>query len=320
MTCWNNYWNWTKTDDFKSKMLAIVHQPDFLSDNYLSTDQRVPVTLLRTNACSPLATNAIGGNIWDNFSSQTYKDLPSAGVITVYHPYTGEPSSYTLPAGGRGYTRPPSLISVWSTAPFLLNNSVGTFDPSPSVQARMRVFQDSIEKMLWPEKRDRDTLIPDKVPGVIDRTTETSYITIPAGFLPVSFRPLLSPAHRLLPALFGEEDIVLGPIPKGTPIGLLANLDLLGEGLSGDAKIRHQAKVLALLIKMKHDLGALPENATDDDARRIFANLVPELLALSKCPDYVVNRGHYFGTSFFPEEPPLSDTEKRALIEFIKTF
>ncbi|MCU1250280.1 MAG: hypothetical protein JWQ49_3309, partial [Edaphobacter sp.] len=185
MTCWNNYWNWTKTDDFKSKMRAIVHQPDFLSDNYLSTDQRVPVTLLRTNACSPLATNAIGGNIWDNFSSQTYKDLPSAGSIAVYNPYTGEPSSYTLPAGGRGYTRPPSLISVWSTAPFLLNNSVGSFDPSPSVQARMRVFQDSIEKMLWPEKRDRDTLIPDKVPGVIDRTTETSYITIPAGFLPV---------------------------------------------------------------------------------------------------------------------------------------
>ena len=32
---------------------------DFLDDNYLSTDLRVPVTLLQTNACSPLATNAI---------------------------------------------------------------------------------------------------------------------------------------------------------------------------------------------------------------------------------------------------------------------
>ena len=45
---------------------------------------RVPVTLLQTNACSPLATNAIGGNIWDNFSSQTYKQLPSVGTITVH--------------------------------------------------------------------------------------------------------------------------------------------------------------------------------------------------------------------------------------------
>ena len=320
MNCWQSYWNWTKTEDFKSKMRTIVHEKDFLVDNYLSTDQRVPVTLLQTNACSPLATNAIGGNIWDNFSSQTYKNLPSAGSITVYHPYTGASSRYTLPAGGRGYTRPPSLISVWSTAPFLLNNSVGTFDPSPSVEARMRSFQDSIEKMLWPEKRDRDILLQDKVPGVIDRTTETSYITIPAGFLPASFRPLLSPAHRFLPAVFGEQNIVLGPIPKGTPVGLLANLDLLGEGQNLADKATHQKRVLTLLLKMKTDLEALPANATDDDARRVFSNLVPELLALSKCPDYVVNRGHYFGTSFAQGEPPLSDAEKMALIEFIKTF
>ena len=47
----------------KSKMRAIVHEKDFLDNNYLCTDQRVPVTLLQTNACSPLATNAIGGNI-----------------------------------------------------------------------------------------------------------------------------------------------------------------------------------------------------------------------------------------------------------------
>jgi hypothetical protein len=43
---------------------------------------------------------------------------------------------------------------------------------------------------------------------------------------------------------------------------------------------------------------------------------------LSKCPDFVVNRGHYFGTSYFQEkdEPGLSDDDKWALIEFLKTF
>src|SRR5260370_12496019 len=112
LDCWNNYWKWTKTDDFKGKMRDIVLAPDFLDGNYLSSDLRVPVTLLQTNACSPLATNALGGNIWDNFSSQTYKDLPSVGAITWYHPYTGEPRTYQMPAGGRGYTRPPSLISL----------------------------------------------------------------------------------------------------------------------------------------------------------------------------------------------------------------
>ncbi len=320
LNCWSRYWQWTMTEDFKSKMRDIVHQKDFLVNNYLSTDQRVPVTLLQTNACSPLATNAIGGNVWDNFSSQTYKDLPSVGTITVYHPYTGDPSQYRMPAGGRGYTRPPSLISLWSTAPFLLNNSVGTFNPSPSVDARMASFQDSIEKMLWPQRRDTDSLLGDKIPGKIDRTTETSYIDVPAGFLPDSFRPLLSPAHRFLPAIFGEQDVILGPIPKGTPVGLLANLDLLGEGLTGNDKIKHQARVLDLLLKMKHDFASLPQNATDADAERIFANVVPDLFALSKCPDYVVNRGHYFGTDLLPEEPGLSDTDKKALIEFLKTF
>jgi hypothetical protein len=40
---------------------------------------------------------------------------------------------------------------------------------------------------------------------------------------------------------------------------------------------------------------------------------VDPLLELSKCPDYVVNRGHYFGTN-------LNDDDKWALIEFLKTF
>jgi hypothetical protein len=320
LNCWNKYWAWTKTEDFKSKMRAMVLQKDFLENNYLSTDQRVPVTLLQTNACSPLATNAIGGNIWDNFSSQTYKDLPSVGSITVYHPFTGAASQYNMPAGGRGYTRPPSLISVWSTAPYLLNNSVGRFDPNPSVAARMGSFQDSIEKMLWPEKRDKDTLLPDKIPGVIDRTTKQSNIHIAPGYLPDFLRPLLSPGERFFPWLFGEGGVVLGPVPKGTPVDLLANLDLLGEGTTLGARLKHQEQVLNLLLKMKHDLASLPPNATDDQANSVFANLVPGLLELSKCPDYIVNRGHYFGTSYFQEEPGLSDDDKRALIEYIKTF
>jgi len=320
MDCWNKYWAWTKTDDFKSKMRLLVQQPDFLDSNYLSTDLRIPVTLLQTNACSPLATNAIGGNIWDNFSSQTYKDLPSAGSITWYQPYTGEARTMQLPAGGRGYTRPASLISAWSTAPFLLNNSVGNFNPSPSVEARMASFQDSIEKMLWPEKRDKDSLLGDKVPGTIDRTTASSYLRLPAGYLPDYLKPLISPSHRFFPAIFGEGGIEIGPIPKGTPVDLLSNLDLLGESTDPAGKLKHDEKVLSLLLKIKHDLAALPAGATDEDAKRVFANVVEPLLELSKCPDFVVNRGHYFGTSMFPEEPGLSDDDKRALIEYIKTF
>jgi hypothetical protein len=148
-------------------MRDIVAAPDFLQDNYLSTEFRVPVTLLQTNACSTLATNGIGGNIWDNFSSQSYKDLPSVGQITWYHPFTGEPRTYTMPAGGRGYTRPPSLISVWSTAPFLLNNTMGAFEEVGRCPAA--VVQRSIHKMLWPQDRTRIRSSAQRFRHIIDR-------------------------------------------------------------------------------------------------------------------------------------------------------
>ncbi|MES1261926.1 MAG: hypothetical protein ABUS49_09325, partial [Acidobacteriota bacterium] len=90
LECWNRYWSWTQTEAFKSQAREIVAKADFLDDNYLSNDFRVPVTLLETNTCSSLATNAIAGNIWSEFSSATYKSLPPVGKITYYQPFTGE--------------------------------------------------------------------------------------------------------------------------------------------------------------------------------------------------------------------------------------
>jgi len=321
LDCWNKYWEWTKTDDYKQQMRAIVAAPDFLDDNYLSTDVRVPVTLLQTNACSPLATNAIAGNIWDNFSSHSYKSLPSVGTVTVHDPFTGAPHPYQMPAGGRGYTRPPTLVSIWSTAPFLLNNSVGPFEQDPSVDGRMRVFQASIEQLLWPEKRAKDAVLGDKVPGVIDRTTARSFIRIPAGFVPASLRSLSGPAHDLLPWLFDADGgITIGPIPAGVPVNLLANLRPLPESDDPLTQIEHLVEVAKLLVQLKLDLASMPADATDEQLRAKFANAAPTLLQLSKCPDFVVNRGHYFGTGMVQQEAALSDDDKRALIEFLKTF
>jgi cellulose biosynthesis protein BcsQ len=318
--CWNQYWTWTKTEDFKAKMRAMVQKPDFLDNNYLSTDLLVPLTLMQTNACGALASNAVAGGVWDNFSSQTYKYLPAIGKITWYHPVTGQPRTYQMPGGGRGYSRPASLISVWSTAPFLSNNSLGKFNQNPSAAARMESFEDSIEKMLWPEKREQDSVLGNKVPGVIDRTTQVSYIQVPGDYLPSYLRPLLSTGERYLPGIFGEGSVTIGPIPRGTPVNLLANLDLTGESLNPQDRELHQQKVIDLLLKMQNNLSTLGSYASDDDARNAFANLVDPLLELSKCPDFVVNRGHYFGTSYFAEEPGLSDDDKRALIDYIKTF
>jgi hypothetical protein len=323
LDCWNRYWAWTRTDDFKRQMRKIVLADDFLDGNFLSTDARVPVTLLQTNACSPLATNAIGNNIWDNFSSQTYKDLPSVGKITVYDPFTGEPREYQMPAGGRGYTRPPTLVSLWSTAPYLLNNTLGRFDPSPSVEARMRSFDDAVEKLLWPEKRERDRIFaaPGPGTGIIDRTTTQSFLRVPAGYLSDNLRPLRGFLQRTAPWAFADNgDVQLGPIPAGTPVNLVSNIEIVSEDGDVAARLDHDRRVAKLLIQAKHALAKLPKGATDDQARAAFAGLVDPMLALSKCPDFVVNRGHYFGTDWFADEPGLSDGDKRALIAFLKTF
>ena len=333
LACFKRFWAWTKTDDYKRQMTEIVHRPDFTDGNYLSTDARIPMTLLRTNACSPLATNAIAGNIWDNFSSQTYKNLPSVGTITVRDPFTGERKPYVMPAGGRGYTRPPSLISLWSTAPFLLNNTVGPFDQSPAVEARIKTFEASIEQMLWPEKRAKDTILGDKGVGVIDRTTAKSAIRIPPSYVPELLTPLRGLLHQWLPRLFGEGgDITIGPIPAGLPVNILANIQPLADTEDAGAKVTHIKDVIALLGGLKEGL-ASKGNPTDQQLNAFFAEQGPKMLKLSKCPDFEVNRGHYFGTAQFNEveglsddekafgpEPALTDEDKRALIAYLKTF
>ncbi|MGZ8186372.1 MAG: hypothetical protein ACXW0H_03175 [Methylobacter sp.] len=324
LKCWNAYWDWTRSDEFKTEIKQIVMKEDFLKDNFLSTDLRVPVTLLETNACSPLATNAIEGNIWNDFSSRSYKDLPSVGKITVHQPFTGEPREYEMPAGGRGYTRPASLISLWSTAPFLLNNTVGEFNPSPAVEDRLKSFNNSIEQMLWPEKRKGNiqyqTASGKMLPGWVDKTYETSYLRVPSGYVPELLEKLVGIISH--GDLVGEQGIELGPIPKGTPVNLLTNIDLdRREGIL--SRLKHRADLVKLLIRIKKDLKALPKDASDAQAAQVFGNLIDPLIKASKCPDYIVNRGHYFGTDYFRDtqaEPGLSDDDKKALIAFLKTM
>jgi len=325
LECWNRYWKWTQTNDYLTQARSIVAQPDFLSDNYLSTEFRVPQTLLQTNACSSLATNAIAGNIWDNFSSDTYKNLPSIGKIAYYQPFTGEKRFYEMPAGGRGYIRPASLVSLWSTAPYLFNNAVGRFDPSPSVAARLRSFYNSVTQMLWPETREKDPLLGSKIPGKIDRTTAPSYLGISAGYLPRALRPMLGMLSTILPGVFSSEGpkrgVLVGPFPTGMPVELLANLQLAVDTGSALDQWKLDGQLLPAVRRL---ISAVDEarGKSDEEARRIvFApDVVEPLLKLSKCPDYIVNRGHYFGAEGVEGEAPLSSGERLALMSFLQTF
>jgi hypothetical protein len=332
MQRFRSWWHWTQSDDFKTRMRQIAAQPDFLKDNYLSSDARIPQTLLRTNMCSPLATNALRGNIWDNFSSESYKNLPSVGQSSYQDPFTGQTLVYAMPGGGRGYTRPPSLISVWSSAPYLLNNSVGPFNGDPSVAGRMAMFDAAIQQMLWPEKRPRDSEVPGAW-GVIDRTSARSFIFVPSSWVPVV--PGIGDEEKKLLAELSDAkgNISIGPIPKGMPVNLLASFQPLAESKDPKAILQHYHNVLMALVELKKLLLTLPQNVDDAALRAHFAPMRSKLMALSKCPDFVVNRGHYFGTAQFNQqdgltadersfgtEPVLSDDQKHALIAFLKTL
>jgi hypothetical protein len=325
LTCWNRYWKWTQTDDYRAKAREIVAKADFLDDNFLSSDFRVPITLLETNACSPLATNAIDGNIWSEFSSDTYKQLPAVGNITYFQPFTGEPRTYQMPGGGRGYTRPASLISLWSTAPYLQNNSVGPFHSNPSVDDRLHTFEASINQMLKPETRDQDSLLGRKIPGKIDRTTAPSYVRVPTAYLPAGVRPFTGILASMMPVLFsnaeGERGVVLGPFPSGMPVALLANLQSVLDNGSLLDEARLKGNVLTAVWKLTSALKAA-RGKTDGEARTIvFApEVVDALMKVSKCPDYIVNRGHYFGAAGVEGEAPLNDAERAALISYLRTF
>jgi mono/diheme cytochrome c family protein len=268
---------------------AEVVKPDFLTDNFLSADIRVPVTEVKTNATRAVGSNGMRDQIWDNFSSETYKTLPKVGSIQVWDPFTGQSTPWEVPGGGRGYYRPPSLVSVWCCAPFFHNNALGTHVEAVDVDSRMTAFNDAIEKLLWNEKRSGA--------GSIWRTTAESSLQIPKSYAP------------WLDSLASDDGYIhIGPIPKGTPINLIANTNLQLGGLGKSYK---QVALLARALKalkQVHD-----ESLTGDAATQRLIKLVPDFYALNTCPDFIEDEGHYFGTV-------LTDLDKRALIEFLKTF
>jgi hypothetical protein len=260
--------------------------PAFFTDNFLGDERRHPVSDIGTNATRAAATNAMRGRIWDNFSSETYKTLPAVKPLKLTNPFDGTTFEFQLPAGGPGYYRPPSLIGIWATAPFLHNNAIGEYNGDPSVAGRMRAFDDAITKLLWPQKRT----------GIIRRTTAKSYIQVPGSYIPALLRD---------PALLDASgNLRIGPIPKGTPVNLLANIDLEASRVDLAILLIDAAKKLREIDRQK---------MSDAQATAHLKRLVPQLLKLNKCPDFVEDRGHLFGTK-------LPDRDKRALIELLKTF
>jgi cytochrome c5 len=275
-----------RSGDGKAWFRTAVMAPDFLENNFLSNEKRYPLTKIETNSARAFGTNAKAGHVWDNFSSQTYKELSPVDELEFLNPFDEtqpikfKPKDKNVAAG---YYRTPSLVSVWSSAPLLHNNMLGKFTGDPSVAGRMEAFNDAIEKLLWPEKRlGNDS---------IWRTQNDCSLHLRKEFVPA---PLQRLADR-------DGYIKIGMIPKGTPVNLIGNLDPDSQNKAVFLKAAQK------LIKLK------TAKLSRDEAAAEFNQLIPDLLEANKCPDFVEDKGHYFGTD-------LADADKRALIEYLKTF
>jgi processive rubber oxygenase RoxA-like protein len=204
--------------------------------------------------------------------------------INLYNPLTGRHDNrFSAP---KAYYRTPSLVSIWATAPYLHNNSVGEYNGDPSIAGRMAAYEDGMSKLLWPERR--------RGVGSVKVTTEDSRF------------PDLFPLLKTLDPEFAafEFDADLMRVPKGTPINLLTNV--------------HPKDVKSVLLAY---INGVLDGRPKSDFNQLHtinhakgqAVMLKRLLEVSTCPDFIEDKGHHYGHD-------LSDEDKRALVEYIKYF
>ncbi len=141
---------------------ADCHDNSFVRRRVLSNDEVIPLDEdpdNTTNACRSLTTNWEDGKIWAQFSSQLYKDR--------------------IAAGDRGYRVMP-LSGIWSTAPFLHNQSIGDWAPADAtMEERGAVYEESMRELLATERDPVVFTTPIDLPtssGVIPAGTPLAYI------------------------------------------------------------------------------------------------------------------------------------------------
>ena len=111
-----------------------------------------------------------------------------------------------------------------------------------------------------------------------------------------------------------KQQVSIGHVPAGTPLNLIANINGPGWATSTPERKRLLKKVIVGLIKAD-----LRKAKSLDEVD----GLVENLIALSKCPDLVLDRGHQFGWYDTLElskgnQVETSVEDREALIEFLK--
>lgn len=299
---------------------AVDPKDKSLRIDWLSNERPIPVTRVGTYAARALHSNHMQSRVWDEYAA---RDL---------HERAADPAlKELLKGGGRGYYRPPSLLSVWAHAPFLHNNAIGPelcgkpsrkdddfyFPPyvdragkpianpppcwafDPSVEGRYKLFKASMDEMLNPSKRipkmfiSTDDIIVDVAPDITLGELQTGLsLRLPKGF-PATMLNSLRYKDLIQDMVLLERD----PAKLEAKYADQLTVRRFAELKAGLASVR--ANLLAQQGKALLDLSS-PQNAF---IQAYYANVL----------DRVENAGHRFGEG-------LSARDKRALIAFLATL
>ena len=288
--------------------------------DFLSAERPVPASRVGTYAARAMHSNHMATRVWDEYASRTYQER-------LVDPAREE----LFAGGGRGYYRPPSLLSLWAHAPFMHNNAIGPeicgepstpelqlyyspytdaadrpiTDPpacwpfDPSIEGRYKLFKASAEALLYPERRQRKTFLT-SAEIVIDVAPKVKIGDLEAGLslrLPKDFPAVLINSLRYTDLL---QDMVLDE----------RNPEKLEAKYEAELTVKRFKELKAGLADLRGLLRSQPGYFLLD-LTRVGHEFIQDYY--SNVLDRMENGGHAFGAS-------LSDDDKRALIAFLATL
>ena len=203
----------------------------FLKDNYLSTDIRVPITLVGTNSGRAVAHQRHARDRCGTTSRpKTTRICRRSAPCTSTTPTLGnearrKPSTSgatTIPTrrrlAGPGYYRPASLISLWATAPYLHNNALGALHARP-VGGGPACWRSTTASTRFSGRRSASRASTDAPGRSALRGTGTCAAATPASSIaPRAVSWIDIPARFVRPLLVGVLGRFLDVVPDALPV------------------------------------------------------------------------------------------------------
>jgi len=288
--------------------------------DFLSHERPVPASRVGTYAGRAMHSNHMASRVWDQYAARDLHERPVDPALNE-----------VMKGGGRGYYRPPSLLSVWAFAPFMHNNAIGPelcgkpsrkeldFYSSPYVDANQKPLANAPPCAPFdPSVEGRYTLFKTAMNDLLNPEKRIPKVNLVDADIIVDVAPKVT--------ILGRESGLSIKLPKGSPAVMVNSLrykDLIQDVvLSRRDPQKLEAKYKDILTvgrfnELKSGLGRLHARleARQDHFTLDLSQEQRDFIQsfYSNVLGRVENAGHRFGED-------LSEREKQALIAFLATL